>query len=231
VSGSAIGLDTWAKEAACKRGLSTKIFRPDLHDVDALSQGQMNRRSRSCGRQRIDGARDRPDCQNQSDQGQGPQDEVTPSPEAHHRSATRVSQHRCKKSECEGHREQIGCGRYRRLLDNCRRSGQQRRKVGNPWYLCCDVTGGDSRSKRRNGKSRRGKSRPTALCRAPIRRLGQSSSKPQPCNPRPKRGKRGRKNQCLNIQYCREHSVQDTLPAPRVDASHAWLLKASNGFR
>jgi predicted Rossmann fold nucleotide-binding protein DprA/Smf involved in DNA uptake len=33
VSGNAIGPDTWAEEAARKRGLAVKIFRPDLAGV------------------------------------------------------------------------------------------------------------------------------------------------------------------------------------------------------
>jgi YspA, cpYpsA-related SLOG family len=56
VSGGAIGPDTWAEEAARKRGLATKIFRPDLHNVDTLSQGQITRRvlldRRSAGQRR-----------------------------------------------------------------------------------------------------------------------------------------------------------------------------------
>jgi hypothetical protein len=51
VSGGANGPDTWAAEAARKRGLATKIFRPNLHDVDALSQGQITRRYRARNQQ------------------------------------------------------------------------------------------------------------------------------------------------------------------------------------
>jgi YspA, cpYpsA-related SLOG family len=56
VSGGAIGPDTWAEEAARKRGLATKIFRPDLHDVDTLSQGQITRRYHARNQQIVDAA-------------------------------------------------------------------------------------------------------------------------------------------------------------------------------
>jgi hypothetical protein len=179
--------------ARCGIRVVTRGFgRPFVYRATLVSSsGSLRGGNKRCGRQRIEGARDRPGCQNQCDQGQGPQDEVTRSLEAHHRCAPRVGQYRCEKSECEGHREQIGCGRYRhRLLtgDNRRRDGEQPRKIGNPWYLCCDVTGGDPRGKCGNGKRRRGQSPPTALRRAPIRGLGQASSGPEPCNPRPKHG-------------------------------------------
>jgi predicted Rossmann fold nucleotide-binding protein DprA/Smf involved in DNA uptake len=56
VSGGACGPDTWAEEAARKRGLATKIFRPDLHDVDALSQGQITRCYHARSQQIVDAA-------------------------------------------------------------------------------------------------------------------------------------------------------------------------------
>jgi hypothetical protein len=56
VSGGAIGPDTWAEEAARKRGLAVKIFRPDLHDADTLSQGQITRRYHARNQQIIDAA-------------------------------------------------------------------------------------------------------------------------------------------------------------------------------
>jgi predicted Rossmann fold nucleotide-binding protein DprA/Smf involved in DNA uptake len=37
VSGGASGPDTWAEEAARKRGLATKIFLPDLRDAHTVS--------------------------------------------------------------------------------------------------------------------------------------------------------------------------------------------------
>lgn len=58
VSGGSIGPDTWAEEAARKHGLATKIFRPDLHDVVALSQGQISR-YHARNQQIVDAADDR----------------------------------------------------------------------------------------------------------------------------------------------------------------------------
>jgi hypothetical protein len=52
VSGGASGPDTWAEEAASKRGLATKIFGPDL--AGAESQGQITRRYHARNQQIVD---------------------------------------------------------------------------------------------------------------------------------------------------------------------------------
>jgi predicted Rossmann fold nucleotide-binding protein DprA/Smf involved in DNA uptake len=57
VSGGAVGPDSWAEEAARKRGFAAKIFRADLQDVDVLSQGRITRRYQA-GNQRIIDAAD-----------------------------------------------------------------------------------------------------------------------------------------------------------------------------
>jgi hypothetical protein len=54
VSGGATGPDTWAEEAARKRGLLTKIFRPDL--IGAESKGQITRRCHARNQQIVDAA-------------------------------------------------------------------------------------------------------------------------------------------------------------------------------
>lgn len=54
VSGGAIGPDTWAEEAAHKRGLGVKIFRPDL--VGAKSRGAVTRRYHARNQQIVDAA-------------------------------------------------------------------------------------------------------------------------------------------------------------------------------
>jgi hypothetical protein len=52
VSGGAFGPDAWAEEAASKRGLAIKIFRPDL--AGAESQGQITRRYHARNQQIVD---------------------------------------------------------------------------------------------------------------------------------------------------------------------------------
>jgi predicted Rossmann fold nucleotide-binding protein DprA/Smf involved in DNA uptake len=54
VSGGAVGPDTWAEQAAQRRGLTTKIFRPDLNG--AASQGQKTRRFHARNQQIVDAA-------------------------------------------------------------------------------------------------------------------------------------------------------------------------------
>jgi hypothetical protein len=54
VSGGASGPDTWAEEAALRRGLATRIFRPDL--AGAESQGQITRRYHARNQQIVDAA-------------------------------------------------------------------------------------------------------------------------------------------------------------------------------
>jgi hypothetical protein len=54
VSGGAIGPDTWAEEAARKRGLAVKIFRPDLAGAD--NQGAITRRYHARNQQIVDAA-------------------------------------------------------------------------------------------------------------------------------------------------------------------------------
>jgi hypothetical protein len=54
VSGGAVGPDTWAEQAARRRGLATKIFRPDL--TGAESQGQITRRYHARNQQIVDAA-------------------------------------------------------------------------------------------------------------------------------------------------------------------------------
>ena len=52
VSGGADGPDTWAEHAAQRRGLSTRIFRPNLKD--ARTQGQRTRRYHHRNQQIVD---------------------------------------------------------------------------------------------------------------------------------------------------------------------------------
>ena len=54
VSGGAPGPDTWAEEAARRRGLPVHIFRPDLED--ARSQGQVTRRNHRRNQRNLDAA-------------------------------------------------------------------------------------------------------------------------------------------------------------------------------
>ena len=54
VSGGAAGPDTWAEQAALRRGLATLIFRPDL--AGAESQGQKTRRFHARNQQIVDAA-------------------------------------------------------------------------------------------------------------------------------------------------------------------------------
>ena len=54
VSGGATGPDTWAEQAALRRGFATKIFRPDLNG--AASQGQKTRRFQARDQQIVDAA-------------------------------------------------------------------------------------------------------------------------------------------------------------------------------
>ena len=54
VSGGAPGPDTWAEEAARKRGLATLIFAPDLEG--ARSQGQITRRKHKRNQLIVDAA-------------------------------------------------------------------------------------------------------------------------------------------------------------------------------
>jgi predicted Rossmann fold nucleotide-binding protein DprA/Smf involved in DNA uptake len=54
VSGGAPGPDTWAEEAARRRGLAVKIFRPDLED--AHTQGQVTRRYHNRNQKIVDAA-------------------------------------------------------------------------------------------------------------------------------------------------------------------------------
>jgi predicted Rossmann fold nucleotide-binding protein DprA/Smf involved in DNA uptake len=54
VSGGAAGPDTWAEQAAIRRGLATLIFRPDL--TDAASQGQITRHYHARNQQIVDAA-------------------------------------------------------------------------------------------------------------------------------------------------------------------------------
>lgn len=54
VWGGAVGPDTWAEQAARRRGLATKIFRPHLDG--AQSQGQITRRYHARNQQIVDAA-------------------------------------------------------------------------------------------------------------------------------------------------------------------------------
>jgi len=54
VSGGAPGPDTWAEEAARRRGLMVQIFRPDLED--ARTQGQVTRRYHNRNQRIVDAA-------------------------------------------------------------------------------------------------------------------------------------------------------------------------------
>jgi predicted Rossmann fold nucleotide-binding protein DprA/Smf involved in DNA uptake len=54
VSGRASGPDTWAEQAALRRGLTTKIFRPDLEG--ATSHGAQTRRYHVRNQQIVDAA-------------------------------------------------------------------------------------------------------------------------------------------------------------------------------